>query len=182
MEIQPTEFKNLLLCKPRVFKDDRGGFMEVFIEADFRVSTGLNISFVQDNESFSHKNVLRGLHFQVPPKGQAKLVRVSRGSVLDVVVDLRVNEPTYGQHFKQLLSAENALQLFIPEGFAHGFYVLEEGTVFTYKCSNYYSKPCEQSLRWNDPNLGIDWGCENPILSDRDAEADLFSNFQSPFF
>lgn len=182
MEIQSTDFRNLLVMKPRIFSDERGSFMEVFNEADFRVSTGLNISFVQDNESISHQNVLRGLHFQVPPKGQAKLVRVARGSVLDVVVDLRVNEPTFGQHFKQLLSAENALQLFIPEGFAHGFYVLENDTVFSYKCSNYYSQPCERSVRWNDPALAIDWGCENPILSGRDAAADLFHEVKSPFF
>ena len=120
MEIVTTEFRDLLLIKPAIFADSRGSFMEVFNEAKFRIETGLNISFVQDNESISHKDVIRGMHLQVPPKGQAKLVRVSRGSVIDVVVDLRKNEPTYGRHFKQLLSGENALQLFIPEGFEIG--------------------------------------------------------------
>jgi len=156
--------------------------MEVFSEAKFRVETGLNISFVQDNESVSSKNVIRGLHFQCPPKGQAKLVRVSKGSVLDVVVDLRKNEPTYGQHFKQILSAENALQMFIPEGFAHGFLVLEEQTIFSYKCSNYYDPKCEQSLRWNDPTLNIQWDCQDPIVSERDQNAPFFPDIETPFF
>ena len=122
------------------------------------------------------------MHFQIPPKGQAKLVRVTKGSVLDVVVDLRKTEPTYGKHYKQLLSADNAMQLFIPEVFAHGFYVLEDDSVFSYKCSNYYNQPCERSLRWNDPQLAIDWSFENPILSERDAAAGFFSEFESPFF
>jgi dTDP-4-dehydrorhamnose 3,5-epimerase len=182
MIITKTEFRDLLLLKPSVFSDERGSFMEVFNEAKFRVETGLNISFVQDNESISQQHVLRGLHFQIPPKGQAKLVRVSKGSVLDVAVDLRKTEPTYGKHFKQLLSAENAMQLFIPEGFAHGFYVLEQDTVFSYKCSNYYTQACERSLRWNDPAMAIDWGCENPILSERDAVAGFLNEFESPFF
>lgn len=156
--------------------------MEVFSEAKFRVETGLNISFVQDNESVSSIHVIRGLHFQIPPKGQAKLVRVTKGSVLDVVVDLRKNEPTYGKHFKQILSAENAMQMFIPEGFAHGFHVLEDQTIFSYKCSNYYDPKCEQSLKWNDPTLGIQWDCLNPIVSERDDQAQHFADFITPFF
>jgi dTDP-4-dehydrorhamnose 3,5-epimerase len=182
MLITTTGFSNLLLLQPRVFSDSRGRFMEVFSEAKFRVETGLNISFVQDNESVSSIDVIRGLHFQTPPKGQAKLVRVSKGSVLDVVVDLRKNEPTYGKHFKQILSAENAMQMFIPEGFAHGFHVLEDQTIFSYKCSNYYDPKCEQSLKWNDPTLNIQWDCENPIVSERDEQAPYFADFETPFF
>ena len=182
MEIQQTGFRDLLVITPSVFADDRGRFQESFNEAKFRVLTGLNVSFVQDNESVSKKNVLRGLHFQIPPKGQAKLVRVSKGSVLDVVVDIRKTEPTFGQHFKVVLSAENATQLYIPEGFAHGFLVLEEQTVFSYKCTNYYSKELERSLRWDDPAFAIVWSCDHPILSDRDSEAGLWSELDSPFF
>jgi dTDP-4-dehydrorhamnose 3,5-epimerase len=119
---------------------------------------------------------------QLPPKGQAKLVRVSRGRVLDVVVDLRRTEPTFGKHFKIELSSKNATQLFIPEGFAHGFLTLEDETIFTYKCSNYYSKDLERSICWNDPQLGIDWGVTSPLVSDRDSHALSFSQFDSPFF
>ena len=182
MAIHPTKFKGLLVIEAQRFTDERGSFQEVFSEAKFRVLTGLNISFVQDNESVSVKDVIRGMHFQVPPKGQAKLVRVSRGRVLDVVVDLRRNEPTFGQHYKQVLSAENGLQLFIPEGFAHGFHVMEDNTIFSYKCSNYYDPSCEQSLRWNDPDFNIQWDCRNPIVSERDTKASSFADFTSPFF
>lgn len=182
MQITSTEFRDLLVIQPSVFVDERGSFQESFNEARFRVETGLNLTFVQDNESISKKNVLRGLHFQVPPKGQAKLVRVSKGSVLDVAVDLRRTEPTYGRYYSHVLSAENATQLFIPEGFAHGFLVLEDDTIFNYKCTNYYSKELEGSIRWNDPVIDIRWNCENPLLSSRDAQAQLFNEFESPFF
>jgi dTDP-4-dehydrorhamnose 3,5-epimerase len=182
MIIKRTEFRDLLILEPAVFSDSRGSFFESFNEAKFRIETGLNISFVQDNESTSTKNVIRGMHFQVPPKGQAKLVRVVKGAVLDVVIDLRKTEPTFGQHFKIELTAENKRQLYVPEGFAHGFLVLEDQTVFSYKCSNYYSKELESSLRWNDPAFAIEWGTEKPILSDRDNEAIFWSEFQSPFF
>ncbi len=165
-----------------MFTDGRGAFQETFNEARFRVETGLNVTFVQDNESVSKANVLRGLHLQFPPKGQAKLVRVSRGRALDVVVDLRRTEPTFGRHFMIELSAENATQLFIPEGFAHGFLTLEDQTVFAYKCSNYYSKELERSIRWNDPELAIDWGAFNPLVSERDAQASFMREFESPFF
>jgi dTDP-4-dehydrorhamnose 3,5-epimerase len=182
MKITKTDFRDLLVLEPTIFTDRRGVFYESFNEAKFRIETGLNISFVQDNESSSAKHVLRGMHFQVPPKGQAKIVRVVKGAVLDVVIDLRKTEPTYGRHYKLELSAENKLQLFVPEGFAHGFLVLEDQTVFSYKCSNYYSKELESSLRWNDPAFAIDWGVINPILSDRDQEGLFWSEFQSPFF
>ena len=182
MEIRKTEFKDLLIIQPKVFGDDRGYFFEAFNEAQFRVQTGLNITFVQDNESMSAKGVLRGLHFQTPPKTQAKLVRVTKGSVLDVVVDLRMTQPTFGQYFKIVLSEQNKTQLFVPEGFAHGFVVLEENSIFSYKCTNYYSKEHDRSMLWNDPALGVDWEVENPIISQKDAEAKGFEHFKDIFF
>ncbi len=182
MRYEETGFRGLIVIHADVFSDERGRFQESFNEACFRVDTGLNMTFVQDNESVSKKNVLRGLHFQLPPKGQAKLVRVSKGSVLDVAVDLRRTEPTYGRYYSRILSAENGTQMFIPEGFAHGFLVLEDDSIFNYKCTNYYSKELEGSIRWNDPALDIRWNCENPLLSSRDAQAILFHEFESPFF
>jgi dTDP-4-dehydrorhamnose 3,5-epimerase len=182
MNITTTEFRGLLLLEPTVHSDERGSFMESFNEARFRVETGLNVTFVQDNESTSIRNTLRGLHFQIPPKSQAKLVRVAHGAAWDVVVDLRVTEPTFGKWFKILLTAENRKQLFIPEGFAHGFWTLEENTVFSYKCTNYYNSECDRSLLWNDPTLDIDWGIDHPILSNKDRNAMRFAEFESPFF
>ena len=182
MHIEKTRFRDLLVIQPAVFADERGAFQESFNEARFRIETGLNLTFVQDNESVSKRNVIRGLHFQIPPKGQAKLVRVSRGSVLDVAVDLRRTEPTFGKYYSQVLSGENATQLFIPEGFAHGFLVLEDNTIFSYKCTNYYSKELERSIRWNDPSIAINWGCNGPLLSARDEQAMLLSEFETPFF
>ena len=182
MQIEQTDFRDLLVIQPSVFADDRGAFQESFNEARFRIDTGFNLTFVQDNESVSKRNVIRGLHFQVPPKGQAKLVRVAKGSVLDVAVDLRRTEPTFGKYYSRVLSGENATQLFIPEGFAHGFLVLEDDTIFSYKCTNYYSKEHEGGLRWNDAALAINWGCDSPLLSPRDNQAMLFSEFETPFF
>jgi dTDP-4-dehydrorhamnose 3,5-epimerase len=182
MVIEQTPFKQLLVLKPDIFTDERGSFVESFNEAKFRIETGMNLTFVQDNESVSKKNVLRGLHFQVPPKSQAKLVRVARGAVLDVVVDLRITEPTYGQSFQIVLSEENKSQLFIPEGFAHGFLVLEDQTIFSYKCSNYYSKDYDRSMLWCDEQLNINWGVANPIVSEKDKNAQRLADFESPFF
>ena len=182
MKIEKTPFKDLLIIQPAVFTDERGYFLESFNESRFRVDSGLNITFIQDNESMSAKGVLRGLHFQVPPKSQAKLIRVVQGAVLDVVVDLRRTQPTFGQHFKMLLSSENKTQLFIPEGFAHGFLALEENTIFAYKCSNYYSKDHDRSLLWNDPSLNIDWEQENPLVSEKDAKALYLDHYKEVFF
>ena len=182
MQIEKTRFRDLLVIQPSVFVDDRGAFQESFNEARFRIDTGLNVTFVQDNESVSKRNVIRGLHFQIPPKGQAKLVRVSKGSVLDVAVDLRQTEPTFGQYYSHVLSGENATQIYIPEGFAHGFLVLEDDTIFSYKCTNYYSKELERSIRWNDAAIAINWGCDSPLLSPRDEQAMLLSEFETPFF
>ena len=182
MKVTKTIFKDLLIIQPNVIGDDRGYFFEAFNEAQFRVQTGLNITFVQDNESMSSKGVLRGLHFQTPPKTQAKLVRVAKGAVIDVVVDLRVTQPTFGQHFKIVLSEQNKTQLFVPEGFAHGFVVLEENSIFSYKCTNYYSREHDRSMLWNDPALGIDWEVDHPMVSQKDSEAKGFEHFKDIFF
>jgi len=156
--------------------------MESFNESRFRVETGFNITFVQDNESLSlKKGILRGLHFQTPPKSQAKLIRVVNGSVLDIVVDLRKSQPTYLQAFKIVLSEVNKTQLFVPEGFAHGFVVLEDNTLFSYKCTNYYSPEHDRCLRWNDPTLNIDWEVHNPVLSEKDSSSPFLKDLDNPF-
>ncbi|MFM7731082.1 MAG: dTDP-4-dehydrorhamnose 3,5-epimerase [Flavobacteriales bacterium] len=182
LSIESTSFRDLLVLQPKQFVDHRGLFFESFNEARFRIQSGLNITFVQDNISHSAKHVLRGLHFQVSPKSQAKLITVLSGSVLDVVVDLRRTEATFGQWFSMELSAANGKQLFIPEGFAHGFVALEENTIFHYKCSNYYSPDAERSLLWNDPTIGIQWPVEKPILADKDASAPSFKELDVFFF
>lgn len=181
MKVESTRFKDLLICTPEVYDDNRGYFMESFNQERFASATGLDINFVQDNESQSGKDVLRGLHFQVPPSPQAKLVRVSFGRVLDVVVDLRKSEPTFGQHFSIELTAEKKNMLFIPAGFAHGFLTLDEINQFVYKCSGYYSQNHEFSLRWNDPALGIDWPTKAPLVSQKDNKALSFKELDSPF-
>ena len=142
---------------------------------------GREVTFVQDNESISKGGVLRGLHFQIPPAPQSKLVRVSRGAILDVAVDLRSSSPTFGMHYAVELDALSGIQFWIPEGFAHGFLSLEDDTQVQYKCTAPYNPECESSLMWNDPGLGIDWGIEQPMLSDRDLKAQLFQDFKSPF-
>ncbi len=182
MKIETTPFKDLLIIHPKIFTDERGYFFEPYNEARFRIETGLNFTFVQDNESRSAKNVMRGMHFQVSPKAMAKLIRVTHGSVLDVVVDLRKSQPTYGQHYKIVLDAKSNTQLFVPEGFAHGFLVLEDNTMFTYKCSNYYSPEHERILLWNDPQLNIDWTNSNPILSKKDMEGTPLDKLDAFFF
>lgn len=180
MHITPTPFNNLVVIEPNVFKDNRGYFFESWNRAAFEIA-GLPADYVQDNQSASAGNVLRGLHFQVPPHDQGKLVRVLKGSVLDVVVDLRRDEPTYGRHFKLTLTAGNHRMLYVPPGFAHGFLTLEDDTVFFYKCSRHYNKDAERAIRWNDPDLAIDWETEQPMLSDKDQQAMLFREFDSPF-
>ena len=179
MKIEETPIKDLLLITPVVFSDNRGYFFESYKKKE--LDTFLKIDFVQDNESLSQKDVLRGLHFQNPPYTQAKLIRVITGSVLDVAVDLRKDSPTYGKHYKCILSATNKQQLFVPKGFAHGFLVLEDDTIFSYKCSDYYNKNSEEALLWCDETLAIDWEITDPIISDKDANAKKFSSFTSPF-
>lgn len=181
MKIEETGIEGLLVIHPTIFKDERGYFFESFNQKKFFELTGYKNAFVQDNQSLSSKNVLRGLHFQNPPFAQGKLVRVTRGSVLDVAVDIRKNSKTYGKHFSIILSGENNLSLLIPEGFAHGFVTLEDNTLFIYKCSNYYNKESEATISWNDPSLKIDWNCQNPIISEKDMKGISFNNFNSPF-
>lgn len=180
MEIIKTELEGLSIIKLDVFRDDRGYFFESFNYEKFR-KEGLEVTFVQDNESSSRKGVLRGLHLQIPPFEQAKLVRVMKGSALDVAVDLRKFSPTYGKWTSVLLSGENKWMFWIPAGFAHGFATLEEDTVFFYKCTKVYNKESERSILWNDPDINIKWGIEKPIISERDKSAPGFRDFNSPF-
>ena len=142
---------------------------------------GIDIDFVQDNQSFSSKGVVRGLHFQNPPFAQGKLVRVIKGSVLDIAVDIRKDSPTYGQHVSVMLSGENKKMFWIPAGFAHGFSTLENNTIFSYKCSGTYNKESECSLMWNDSELNIDWKIDNPIISEKDKQSEKFKNFKTQF-
>ncbi len=179
MTIKTTLIADILLLEPKVYYDERGYFMESFNEREFEALQ--KVKFVQDNESMSKKDVLRGLHFQRPPHAQAKLVRVIRGSVFDVAVDLRLSSPTYGNYFGHVLSDKNKLQLYIPAGFAHGFLSLEDNTIVNYKCSDYYYKDAEDSILWNDVQLGIDWAVTNPVLALKDQTAQKFSAFKSPF-
>jgi len=179
LNIIETKIEGVYLIKPIIFKDERGYFFESFNQKKINKKT--NVSFVQDNQSLSSKHILRGLHFQKPPFAQDKLVSVIKGSVLDVVVDIRVNSKTYGKHIIEELNEENHHQLFIPTGMAHGFLSLEEHTIFSYKCSNFYNRESESALKWNDPDLNIKWPISNPILSEKDENAKKFSSFVSPF-
>lgn len=180
MEIIKTKIEGLLIIKPRVFIDERGYFYESY-NKDIFAKLGLDADFVQDNESKSQKNVLRGLHFQNPPFAQGKLVRVIKGSVLDVAVDIRTASPTYGQWEAVELTEENKVMYWIPPGFVHGFLTLADDTIFSYKCTNVYNKQSEGSLQWNDPDIDIRWKIENPILSDKDKVAPDFKSFVSKF-
>lgn len=172
----------MVIIEPRVFGDSRGYFFESFSERNFKEQVA-DVDFVQDNESKSCYGVVRGLHFQKPPYAQSKLVRVVKGRVLDVAVDLRKGSPTYGKHVSVELTEDNHRQFFIPRGFAHGFAVLSEEAVFQYKCDNYYAPQSEGAVAWNDPDLGIDWGIpvENVILSEKDLKHPSFQELDSPF-
>lgn len=183
MNVVRTHIADVLVIEPRLFGDDRGYFFESYNVRDFLSATGLNIDFVQDNESRSRYGVVRGLHFQKPPFAQSKLVRVVVGKVLDVAVDLRQHSPTYGQHVAVELSSDNHRQFFIPRGFAHGFAVLSDDVVFQYKCDNYYSPSHEGALAWDDAKLAIDWHLQKSdvILSEKDAHHPSFDGFVSPF-
>jgi dTDP-4-dehydrorhamnose 3,5-epimerase len=180
MKILATPFEGLYVIEPQVWGDARGHFFESYSEAAFKAA-GLPTDFVQDNQSLSAKGILRGLHFQAPPFAQGKLVRVITGAVLDVVVDIRKSSPTYGQHFKIELSADNKKMLWVPPGFAHGFVTLEDQTIFVYKVTGLYHKESEGGLLWNDPQLGIDWGVADPLLSDKDKLQPSWAAFRSPF-
>jgi dTDP-4-dehydrorhamnose 3,5-epimerase len=170
MDVTKTPIEGLLLITPRIFTDDRGHFLESWNKATFDKAVGSPIGFCQDNESLSHRNVLRGLHFQLDPHAQGKLVHVLRGRVLDVVVDIREGSRTFGDHFKVELDGIKKQMLWIPEGFAHGFVSLEDETIFAYKCTRPYDKASERTILWNDGDLGIEWGVTEPIISPKDAE------------
>lgn len=172
MKIIETQIEGCLLIEPTIFKDDRGYFFETFNQEKFNRTTGLSINFVQDNQSFSTKNVLRGLHYQRGQHQQGKLVQVLDGAILDVVVDLRPDSATYGASFKTVLTGESHRQLFVPRGFAHGFVVLSDTALFSYKCDNYYKKEAEGGIIFNDKELDIDWGVDpkDLILSEKDME------------
>ena len=177
-----TGLPGLKIFEPRVFADSRGYFFEVFNEQSFHAA-GIDVHFVQDNESNSQRGVLRGLHYQLNPMAQAKLVRVVEGEVLDVVVDIRKGSPTFGKSFSLRLTGDNKKQLFIPLGFAHGFSVLSETVIFQYKCDNFYSKENEGGILFNDPALNIDWGIDlnEAIVSDKDKVLPLFKDCNNNF-
>lgn len=178
MKVIPTEIPDVLIIEPQVYGDDRGFFLESFNQKDFREKTGVNTTFVQDNHSMSLKNVLRGLHYQIP-NPQGKLVRVVNGSVFDVAVDARQSSPTFGQWVGCVLSAENKRIFWVPEGFAHGFLVLSERAEFLYKTTNYYYPQYEKTIAWNDADLGIDWPLEvPPILSPKDQAGQPFKSVE----
>lgn len=182
MKVTRTSVEGLAIIEPRIFGDHRGYFFESFSERDF-VENVAPVRFVQDNESMSSYGVLRGLHFQKPPHAQAKLVRVVKGRVLDVAVDLRSDSPTYGKYVAVELSEENHRQFFIPKGFAHGFCVLSDHAVFQYKCDDFYAPGCEGSVRWNDPEIGVDWllPLEDIVLSDKDMRSPLLNEIDKIF-
>ena len=179
MKIIQTDLEGCFVIEPNTFEDERGTFFESFNQKVFLEKTGLNINFVQDNQSISQKGVLRGLHLQRGEFAQAKLTRVIKGRVFDVAVDLRKDSPTFGKHFSIELTSENNKQLFIPKGFAHGFYVLEDNTIFAYKCDNYYNKESEFGVIYNDKELNIDWklGKKKIIISEKDNKLKRFKEY-----
>jgi len=183
MEVIKTEIEGVFIIEPRVFGDARGYFFESFNAKEFAEKTGLQPNFVQDNESMSHYGVLRGLHFQQPPYAQSKLVRVVKGRVLDVAVDIRVGSPTYGKYVSVELTEDNHRQFYMGKGFAHGFSVLSEEVIFQYKCDEFYAPQSEGAIAWNDPDLAIDWRIPNDkvLLSEKDRQHPFLRDFQSPF-
>lgn len=183
MILDKTSLEGCYIIQPRVFEDKRGYFFESYNHNKFNQLLGYEINFVQDNESKSQKGVLRGLHFQVPPYAQAKLVRVVQGEVLDIAVDLRKDSPTYGKHESVLLTAKNKKQFFMPRGFAHGFLVLSETAIFSYKIDNIYAPDYDTGIIWNDKDLNIDWKFDDDklILSEKDKNLQSFKGFKSPF-
>ena len=180
MKVTKTEINGLLIIEPNVFKDDRGFFFESFSKQRYK-ELGITDEFVQDNFSKSKKGTVRGLHYQVGDKAQGKLCQVLEGEVLDVAVDVRFNSPTFGKYFSQVLNSQTKLQLWIPTGFAHGFSVLSEEAIFSYKCTNYYSKAHERSILFNDTDLNIDWKIEHPTVSEKDLVAVKFKDIERDF-
>ena len=182
MNVETTFIKDLVVLTPDVFEDSRGYFFEGYNKNKLS-ALGIDIEFVQDNQSFSQRGTLRGLHYQNPPYAQTKLVRVLQGEIMDVAVDLRKDSPTYGQHFTIRLSSENKKQLLVPQGFAHGFSVLSETAVVLYKCDQFYNKASEGGIRFDDPTLAIDWGMDlkEAIVSDKDVVLPSFEACNSQF-
>lgn len=180
MIITATSIPDVLIIEPTTYVDERGYFYESFNQRKFEEALGRSVGFVQDNQSMSTKGVIRGLHFQIAPSAQAKLVRCVAGSVYDVAVDIRPNSETFGQHVAVELSDVNCRQLWIPEGFAHGFATLSEVAIFLYKTTDYYDPKSERSLLWNDPCLGINWKVDRPTLSNKDMAAPLLKELWSP--
>ncbi|ELQ6222184.1 dTDP-4-dehydrorhamnose 3,5-epimerase [Cronobacter turicensis] len=176
MNVIQTAIPDVLILEPKVFGDDRGFFFESFNQSIFEEAVGRKVEFVQDNHSKSAKGVLRGLHYQLAPHAQAKLVRCLQGAIYDVAVDIRLGSPTFGQWVGAELSAENKHQIWIPEGFAHGFIALEHNTEILYKTNDFYSKECERSIKWDDEQLNIAWPEKAGIISEKDAMAPAFSN------
>lgn len=183
MEVFRTNIDGVFIIEPKVFGDDRGYFFESFNAKEFAEKTGLDITFVQDNESRSHYGVLRGLHFQLPPYTQSKLVRVVKGKVLDVAVDIRKGSPTYGKYASCELTEDNHRQFFVPQGFAHGFCVLSEDAIFQYKCDNFYAPQADGGINILDNSLGIEWGIPlgKASLSEKDTKHPSLRDFESPF-
>ncbi len=183
LKVESLAISDVKLVTPDRFGDDRGFFSETYNAERFKVA-GIDADFIQDNHSLSaQRGTVRGLHFQAPPFAQAKLVRVLRGSIIDVAVDVRKGSPTYGKWVSAELSAQNGVQIFVPRGFLHGFATLEPDTEIAYKVDNYYSKECDGAVLWCDETLGIDWGipAEEGVLSEKDAKAQRFADFDSPF-
>lgn len=176
MKFTSTEIEGLMILEPSVFRDERGIFLEYFNQREFKANIG-DIKFVQDNQSVSKKGVIRGLHFQLDPHAQGKLVRVMSGRALDVVIDIRTNSDTYGRTYSIELSSDNQKMLWIPPGFAHGFEALTDEMIFTYKVSEYYNKESERGILYNDPVLNIKWNSESPIVSTKDLELPKFREF-----
>lgn len=182
MRVIPTDIKEVLIIEPKLFEDSRGYFFESFNQNKFKEIAGVEVDFVQDNESKSKRGVVRGLHFQKPPFAQAKLLRVIKGHVLDVAVDIRKGSPTYGKYVAVELTGDNHTQLYIPHGFAHGFSVLSDEVILQYKCDNFYHPGSEGAIKWDDPTLAIDWKVGlDATISEKDLKNPLFSELDSPF-
>lgn len=180
MKVTKTNIEGLLLIEPDVFTDERGYFYESYKKEKYSES-GIDAIFVQDNISLSKKGSVRGLHYQVGEKAQGKLCQVINGKVLDVAVDIRFGSPTFGKHYSHLLNSENKTQIWIPPGMAHGFSVLSDEAIFSYKCTNYYSKEHERSILFNDPDLNIDWKIKNTVVSEKDLSAKKFKEIDKDF-
>jgi len=180
MKVSKTNIEGLLLIEPDLFSDDRGYFFESYRKEKY-TEIGLDINFVQDNISQSKKGTVRGLHYQVGDKAQGKLCQVILGKVLDVAVDIRFGSPTFGKHYAHVLNTEKKMQIWIPAGLAHGFSVLSDEAIFSYKCTNFYSKDHERAILYNDPELNIDWQVEIPVISEKDLKAKKISEIDKDF-